>query len=165
MKQAVALLLVIVAWGLGPARAEEGVPYARDLQADAKAAQSKDGLILVVFSGAFCSYCETVLNDFLIPMSRNADYQSKLVMRKVEASSDLDMRDFNGKIVSHRQFAGDSGARMVPTVMLFDSRGKRVAKPVVGLTTVDYYGFYLDQAINQGLEKVRSTRWGGVLSP
>jgi thioredoxin-related protein len=164
MKQAVALLLAIVAWGLGPAWAEEGVPYARDLHKDARSAQNKEGLVLVVFSGAFCSYCDTVLNEFLIPMSRNADYQSKLVMRKVEASSDLDMRDFNGKIVSHRQFAGDSGARMVPTVMLFDSRGKRVAKPLVGLSTVDYYGFYLDQAINQGLEKVRSASLGGILT-
>ncbi|MEW5787002.1 MAG: thioredoxin fold domain-containing protein [Pseudomonadota bacterium] len=142
------------------------MPYARDLAKDAKTAKAKDGLVLVVFSGAFCSYCETVLNDFLIPMSRNADYQSKLVMRKVEASSDLDLRDFNGRIVSHRQFAGESGARMVPTVMLFDSKGKRIAKPVVGLTTVDYYGFYLDQAINQGLEKVRSAQLGGnILSP
>jgi hypothetical protein len=35
----------------------------------------------------------------------------------------------------------------------------------VGLTTVDYYGYYLDQAINQGLEKARATTVGAVLPP
>jgi thioredoxin-related protein len=165
MKQAVAWLLAIVAWGSGLAPADEGVPYARDLQKDAKAARDKNGVVLVMFSGAFCSYCETVLNEFLIPMSGNADYQSKLVMRKVEASSSLDMKDFQGNKISHRKFAGESGARMVPTVMVFDAQGRQLAKPLVGLTTVDYYGFYLDQAINQGLEKVRKSSWGDALSP
>jgi len=165
MKQAVAWLLAIVAWGSGLALAEEGVPYARDLQRDAQAAREKNGVILVMFSGAFCSYCETVLNEFLIPMSGNADYQSKLVMRKVETSSVLELRDFRGRKAAHRKFAGDSGVRMVPTVMIFDSDGKLLAKPVVGLTTVDYYGHYLDQAINQGLDKVRQSPFGGLMSP
>jgi thioredoxin-related protein len=155
MKQAVAWLLAIVAWGSGLAFAGEGVPYAKDLRQDAKAARDKHGVVLVVFSGDFCSFCDTVLNEFLIPMSRNADYQSKLVMRKVEASSRLDMKDFQGRTVSHRKFAGEHGARVVPTVMVFDTQGKLLAKPLVGLTTVDYYGYYLDQVINQGLEKVR----------
>jgi thioredoxin-related protein len=164
MKQAVAWLLTIVAWGSGLALAEEGVPYARDFKKDAQAARDKNGVVLVIFSGAFCSYCETVLNEFLIPMSRNADYQSKLVMRKVETSSGMDLKDFQGNRTPHRKFAGQSGVRMVPTVMVFDSDGKPLSKPVVGLTTVDYYGHYLDQAINQGLEKVRGSAWGSSLT-
>lgn len=155
MKQAFALLLAIVAWGIGTAFAEEGVPYARDFQKDAALAKEKNGVVVVMFSGAFCSYCETVLNEFLIPMSRNADYQAKVVMRKVETSSTLDLKDFHGGKMQHRRFAGDSGVRMVPTVMVFDGDGKLLAKPVVGLGTIDYYGYHLDQAIDKGLAKVR----------
>ncbi len=165
MKQAMAWLLAIVTWGSGLALGEEGVPYARDLIKDGRAARDKNGLVLVVFSGAFCSYCETVLNEFLIPMSRNADYQSKLVMRKVEISSTLELRDFRGHKVEHRKFAGDSGVRMVPTVMVFDAEGRILAKPLVGLSTVDYYGFYLDQAINQGLDKVRAATLHDFMNP
>jgi hypothetical protein len=88
-----------------------------------------------------------------------------MIIRKVETSSMLDLRDFRGKKVAHRKFAGDNGVRMVPTVMVFDGDGKLLAKPVVGLTTVDYYGHYLDQAINQGLEKVRSLPQNGFFSP
>ena len=155
MKQAFAWLLAIVTWGIGPALAESGLPYARDLQQDAKDAQDKNGVVLVAFSTSGCSYCKVVLNDFLIPMSRNAEYQSKLVMRLVETSSNLELRDFQGNKVSHRKFARDRGARFMPTVMVFDAQGKALSKPLVGLTTVDYYGHYLDQAINEGLEKVR----------
>ena len=159
MKQAFALLLAIVAWGHASAFAQEdvseGVPYARDFQKDAALAKEKKGVVVVMFSGAHCSYCETVLNEFLIPMSRNADYQAKMVVRKVETSSYLELKDFQGGKTPHRRFAGDSGVRMVPTVMVFDSAGKLLSKPVVGLGTIDYYGYYLDQAIDKGLAKVR----------
>lgn len=155
MKQMLAWLFLIVAWASGVALADEGVPYAQDLRKDAKTAQDKNGVLLVVFSGEYCRYCDIVLKEFLIPMSRNADYQSKLVMRKVEMSGAKELLDFKGNKVAHRKFARDNGARMMPTVMIFDAKGHPLAKPVVGITTVDFYGFYLDQAINEGLEKVR----------
>ena len=155
MKQVFAILLAIVACGYGQAFAEIGVPEVRDLQKDAELAKAKNGVVLVMFAGEHCSYCETVLNEFLIPMSRNADYQAKLVMRKVELSSYDEIKNFTGGKTVMRRFAGDNGVRMVPTVMLFDTHGKQLTKPMVGLTTVDYYGYYLDQAIDQSLAKVR----------
>ncbi len=155
MKQAFALLLAIVACGFGPSFAEEGVPNAQDLQKDASLAKDKKGVVVVMFSGASCSYCRTVLNEFLIPMSRNADYQAKAVMRKVDLSSYQEMDDFQGIKTPHRRFALDHNVRMVPTVMVFDSDGKLLAKPVVGLGTIDYYGYHLDQAIDTGVAKVR----------
>ena len=155
MKQAFAVLLLIVAWGFKLAFADIGVPVAQDLRKDAALAKDKNGVVLVMFSGQHCSYCETVLNEFLIPMSRNANYQAKVVMRKVELSSYREMKNFQGGKTPHRRFAGDSGVRLVPTVMVFDTQGKLLAKPVVGLGTIDYYGQHLDQAIDQGVAKVR----------
>lgn len=155
MKQVFAILLAIVAWGCGLAFAEVGVPVAQDLRKDAALARDKKGVVLVMFSGAKCSYCETVLNEFLIPMSRNAEYQSKLVMRKVDLASYKEMKDFQGDKTPHRRFAQDKGVRMVPSVMVFDTEGRLLAKPVVGLGTIDYYGEHLDRAIDIGLAKVR----------
>ena len=119
-------------------------------------------MVLLIFVGSDCSYCETALNDFLIPMSGNADYLSKVVMRRVDSSGFRDLKDFHGKTLSHRQFAGDQGARLTPTVMVFDGDGHRLGKPVVGLSIPDYYGYYLDRAIDQGVEKVRA-RLGRLL--
>jgi thioredoxin-related protein len=146
--------LAILTCCIAPARAD--VPYARDLQKDAEAARAVQGVVLLVFVGPNCSYCETALNEFLIPMSGNADYLSKVVMRRVESTGFRELKDFQGRKVSHRKFAGDHGAYLTPTVMVFDGDGRPLAKPVVGITTVDYYGLYLDQAIDQGVEAVRS---------
>lgn len=155
MKNTLVILLGILAWAFATARAEDELPYARNLQQDARQAQDKNGVVLVAFVGSNCSYCETVLNEFLGPMTRNPDYQSKLVMRRVETTSFLNVRDFSGQPASHRDFAGRNGVRMVPTVMLFDTKGRILAKPLVGLTTVDYYGMYLDEAIDTALGKIR----------
>jgi thioredoxin-related protein len=131
------------------------VPYARNLQKDGLLAQEKNGVVLVIFSGEYCGYCERVLNEFLIPMSRNPDYQNKLVMRRVDNTGMTTVKGFDGAVEDHRKFTSEQGVGMVPTVMLFDKDGKRLGKPLVGLTTVDYYGYYLDQAIDQALAKVR----------
>lgn len=157
MKQTVKQVLgwlAILSCSIALARAD--VPYAQDLQKDAEAARAVQGVVLLVFVGAHCSYCETALKEFLIPMSGNADYLTKVVMRQVESTGFRDLKDFQGRKVSHRKFAGENGARLTPTVMIFDGEGRQLAKPVVGVTTLDYYGFYLDQAIDQGVAKIRS---------
>lgn len=156
------LLGFILAWAVLPARAEQGVPMAHDLSSDARAALDKGGVVLVAFVGSDCGYCETVLNEFLIPMTLNPDYQGKLVMRRVVARAPDELKDFNGKASSHGQFAGRNGVRLVPTVMLFDDKGRLLAKPLVGLSTVDYYGYYLDQAIDTAIGKVRKLLPSGL---
>ena len=160
MKQAVARVFAIVAWACAPAFAAEGVPTAQDLSRDGALAKQMNGVVLVLFSADYCRYCETVLHDYLEPMSRLADYQGKVVMRKVEISSYDAMKDFQGNKTPQRHFAGDTGVRMVPTVAVFDGQGRMLAKPVVGLAIPDYYGQYLDDAIQLGLEKVRGKRAG-----
>ena len=40
--------------------------------------------MLVIFTRPNCPYCRTVLNEFILPLSRNADYQARLVMRRVD---------------------------------------------------------------------------------
>jgi len=157
MKQTVRQLVAwfaILTCGVTLARAQ--VPWARDLKQDAAAARAVHGVVLLIFVGTECSYCETALNDFLIPMSGNANYLAKVVMRRVDSSGFRDLKDFRGRKMSHRQFSGDQGVRLTPTVRVFDSTGREVAKPVIGITTPDYYGYYLDEAIDQGVAKVRA---------
>lgn len=148
--------LAILTCAATPALAD--VPYARDLEKDAAAARAIDGVVLLAFVGSHCSYCETVLNDFLVPMSGNADYQAKVVMRKIESSGFRHLKDFRGRATTHGDFASRHGAHFTPTILVLDARGRVLAKPVVGFTTPDYYGVFLDEAIDTGLAKVRAPR-------
>lgn len=155
MKQTLSLILWIVAWALPAAWAADGVPSSLDLRKDAAAARGINGAVLVAFVGDHCRYCERVLNEFLIPMSRNGEYRNKVVMRRIETDSHSRLRDFNGEETTQSEFAQAHGIRMTPTILVFDEKGQRLTKPLIGLTTVDYYGYYLDQTIDDALDKIR----------
>jgi thioredoxin-related protein len=156
MKQTLGLILWIVACAISAARAAEGVPASQDLSKDAAAARDIKGAVLVAFVGDQCRYCERVLKEFLIPMSRNDEYRGKVVMRRIKTGSDARMRGFNGEDTTQAEFAVANGVRMTPTVVLFDDKGQRMGKPLIGLGPVDYYGYYLDQIIDGALDKIRN---------
>lgn len=157
MTRLLAALVWIIAWCVTPALAGEGVPVARDLQQDGAEARARGAAVLVVFVGARCPYCDLALNEVLIPTSRNPDYQRKLVMRRVQTRSGQTLRDFDGKRITQGEFAKRYGVSLVPTVMLFDHHGQPLTKPMVGITTVDHYGYELDLAIEEALAKIGST--------
>ena len=89
------------------------------------------------------------------PMSRNRDYREKGEMRRLVVSDDDSIRDFDGRPATTSRVAMRHGDRPAPTVLL-DGKGRMLAKPVVGLTTVDYYGMYLHEAIDTAVAKVRA---------
>lgn len=149
------LLMAIVAWGGATAWAAEALPLARDLQQDGAEARARNAAVLVAFVSPRCPYCELALNEVLIPTSRNPEYQEKLVMRRVFTRGTQIMRDFAGRRITQRAFAGQHGVFLVPTVILFDADGTPLAKPMVGITTVDQYSFDLDQAIAQAMARLR----------
>lgn len=156
MKRLFTLLTVILAWAAASALAE-GVPDADDLAKDAALARSFKGIVMIAFVSDSCPYCKVVLNEFMIPTSRNRDYDTKLVMRQVDIQSGRKMRDFDGTPISHRRFAGRYGGYLVPTVAVFSPDGEPLGKPLVGLSTVDFYGYYFNEAIENGLASVRGT--------
>lgn len=160
MKLAALFLLGILAWtGLSPARAATpNVPYSTNLKADAELAKSRGVPLLVMFGAPHCPYCERLLNEFLLPMQRNPEYAKKVLMRRVEVGSTQSLIDFDGKPTTQGDFARLHRIGLSPTIVVFDYRGNAVADPLVGLGPVDYYGGYLDAAIDAGLVKVASRK-------
>ncbi len=153
-----ALLALILAWmapALGYAAGGGEVVLAHDLALDAKAAESNHVVLLVMFSRPNCAYCTQVLKEFLEPMQRNAEYRGKVIMRQIKAGSRARLRDFSGGMTTHGEFAQENGVGMVPAIHFFDSWGTPLAEPLVGLSTPDYYGGFLDQRIDEALAKVR----------
>ena len=160
MKLTVLFLLGILAWtGLSPARAATpNVPYSTNLKADAELAKSRGVPLLVMFGAPHCPYCERLLNEFLLPMQRNPEYAKKVLMRRVEVGSTQSLIDFNGKPTTQGAFASLHRIGLSPTIVVFDYHGHVAAEPLVGLGPVDYYGGYLDAAIDAGLTKVASIK-------
>lgn len=136
--------------------ADVNVPVVRDLQADAKLSRSGKLPILLVFSADYCPYCQILEEEFIRPMLISGDYEGKVIIRVLKLDGVDVLRDFNGDTVSAEDFATRHDVRLTPTLKFFDDRGRELAPKMVGLTTVDFYGGYLDEAIDASLAKLRA---------
>lgn len=128
---------------------------ADDLQQEARTAEEKRLPILLEFSADYCTYCELLENAFLKPMLRNRDYDSRVLIRKINLSSHRDITGFDGEAISPHQLGQHYGVFVTPTVLIVDHQGKELAERLVGINGVDFYGGYLDEAIDQALNTLR----------
>ncbi|MHB9102254.1 MAG: thioredoxin family protein [Sulfuricella sp.] len=159
IKLANGLLAIILAWFTAAgAHAQDKVeiPLVRDFTLEATNARTKNLPILVMFSRHDCVFCTQVLQEFLLPMRRNAEYESKVIMRLVDVGSSTPLRTFSGKATTHARFARENRIKLIPTIKWFDSEGRELTEPLIGLSTPDYYGGFLDQRIDEALAKMRA---------
>lgn len=131
------------------------IPEITDLRTEASLARAKRLPLLVMFSSEYCPYCTTLKNDFLKPMMFSGDYDDKILFRRLELRADADIVDFDGKKVNVWEFAERYEVRVTPTLVFIDHQGKPMAPKMVGLTTPDFFGGYLDDAITTAYDHVR----------
>jgi thioredoxin-related protein len=133
----------------------DGLPLVRDFRIEAKESRQKQAPILVLFMSNYCPYCDTVLEEFLMPMSRKPEYNSKVILRQMDINSKTKIIDFNGRTTTSIDFANKSKVWAVPTVMLFDSEGNELTN-ITGLLTIDFYLAYLNTAIEESQAKIQA---------
>jgi thioredoxin-related protein len=148
----------ILAWALAASALAQELPPARNLQMDAREAASKQLPILLFFNREDCPYCARALREFFLPMQRSGDYVGRVIFRQIEVDRPLELVGFDGSRTTHAAFAAGLKARFTPTVMVVDEKGQPLGQPIVGLLTPDFYGAYLDEAIDQGRTKMRGRR-------
>lgn len=136
-------------------RPELALQEANDLAADGAIAKERKVPILLFFNRVGCPYCERALRQFLLPMERNAANANRVMFRQVETDRTTKMVDFKGEPIRHRQFAMRYKIKLTPTIWIVDGDGNSLGDPIVGLTTPDYYGYYLDKAIDDALKKLK----------
>jgi thioredoxin-related protein len=144
-----------------PVSAKETLPQVTlkeglNLSADGVEANKKQVPVLLFFSMKHCPFCIEVEEDYLKPILRNSDYDSKVVIRKIRIDSVGDMRDFTGKVRDIEEFSDDYNVSMVPTLILVDSQGNKVASSIIGIANSHYYSFELDKAIDLSTQKIRA---------
>ena len=138
-------------------RPERALREANDLAADGATARERRIPILLFFNRVGCPYCERALGGFLLPMERDPANAARVMFRQVETDRMTKMVDFKGEPLRHRQFAARYKIKLTPTIWIVDGDGNSLADPIVGLTTPDYYGYYLDRAIDEAGKKLKGT--------
>lgn len=132
------------------------LPLVSDLEAAAKSAREQRAPLFVAFTLKRCPYCNAARRDYWAPMNGSDRWRSKVVMVELMIDGAPALKDFEGKDTTARDFARRYAVRSAPTVIVFDGDGVPVAAPLVGLASADFYGAYLEQAIEAGLAKTRA---------
>jgi len=127
-----------------------------DLTTEAKESSKKQIPILMFFSMEHCPFCMEVQEDYLKPILRNPEYDNKVIIRKMRIDSAGTIRDFKGNERDPGEFSDDYNVSMVPTLVLVDSQGNKIAPPIIGIANSHYYSAELDEAIEASTQKMRA---------
>jgi thioredoxin-related protein len=134
---------------------QNGVPLASDLRSAADHAEAACVPLLLEFATDYCEYCVLLEEEVLKPMLLNRDYDQRVLVRKLTLDGAGKLRDFDGHRVSAAALAERYRISLTPTLIFVDRRGHELAERMVGVTTLEFYGGYLDQALDAAREKLR----------
>ena len=153
--RALALLLASTALA---ANAPVDVPLGEDLRADARQSARHDRPIVLVFSARNCSYCELLESSILRPSLLGGYYDGQIIMRKLMLDSHLPIRDFDGDQRAPSAISRRYQVYVTPTVLFVDAQGRELAPRLVGINTVEMYGGYFDDAIQEARRRLAEPR-------
>jgi hypothetical protein len=80
---------------------------------------------------------------------------NKLLLREVRMGSNRPLLDFSRQSITHATFTEQRAIELVPTIQFTDGVGDILVEDIVGVTTLGFYGAYLEQAIEQSLNILR----------
>lgn len=149
-----AVLAGILSSGTGVGVARSGVPLATDLQTEGRQAEQACVPLLLKFSAEECGYCDLLEEEILNPTLLNRDYDRRVLMRKLLIDRFKTLRDFDGSPVRAAELADRYKVYVTPTLLFVDSQGRELTERMVGVTTLEFYGGYLDQALEASRSKL-----------
>lgn len=155
------ILAWILAWLLAApalaAKAAAAEPVAaQSFAADAATARARRIPILVFYTRPNCSWCEQVRREHLRPLARDPASADRVLIREVKLEAGAALTDFDGRATTHSEFGRSRGIRLSPTLDFLDERGRRLVEPIIGVRLPDFYGAFIDRAIDDSLTKLRS---------
>lgn len=136
------------------------ISFAEDLEADSRWAGEHNLAILVVVTREDCQHCALLKRDVLVPMLRSGDYDDKILIRELMTEPRHSVADFHGKRSNSGRIAARFGVKLTPTVLLLDATGKSLHPAIVGINSTDFYGHYLDEAIETALGQINKNSTG-----
>jgi thioredoxin-related protein len=114
-------------------------------------------VIAVVAEG--CPYCDLLEREFLKPMIISGDYEGKRALLRTLHMDHPEQRiDFNGKSMTALEIARHYKVFVTPTLLFLSGDGHELAERMIGINSVDYFGAYLDAAIDESLSRLRAPR-------
>lgn len=125
-----------------------GISDVEDLRTLAKQSQQHQAPILLMVSQEYCHFCDQLRAEILRPMQISGDYTERAVIAQISMDAGLEVRDWNGQIISTTRFIDRYKVWLTPTLLLLNESGEMLHEPMLGVNTVEMYGYYIDQALD-----------------
>ena len=115
--------------------------------------QSRDNSVPVVLliDQKECPYCRRVESEFLAAIFASRKYENRVIFRKISIDPGETIIDSSGKSISTRSFVTPFGPKLTPTILFLNADKEEVSEKLIGLSTPDYYGFYLEKSIDEAI--------------
>lgn len=125
------------------------LPQALNLRSDGIQAQAQGLVLILMLSRTDCPYCELLKREIIGPMIASGDYQDKVMIRELLLDSGSELIDFAGARTRAEAFARRYDETLTPTLLLLSPTGTELAAPRRGVSTLEFYAYYLDKAIDK----------------
>ena len=119
------------------------IPTAKFLQSEIAAALKIPSPLVVFVSLDNCPFCKIARNNYLIPLMN----EQSVPIVQVNFRHATSVVDWHGKTVTQDQLIRAWGVKVAPTVLFLGKDGQEVAPRLIGGSTSDFYGSYLDERI------------------
>jgi thioredoxin-related protein len=135
--------------GARESASQEGeIKLSTNLKKDGALAQELGVPMILMFSAEECPYCMVMESDYLEPLLKNRDYDSKVLIRKLHLDGFDDLVNFSGETVSASDISQEYEVWVTPTLLFLDDKGQEIQRRMVGLGVRDFVSAYIDESIN-----------------
>ncbi len=121
----------------------------------AETAKKQQKLIMLEIAASYCSYCTKIEEEGLKPMLISGDYDADVLIRKIDIDNLEQIRGFDGRPTSGSILASHFDIKVTPTLIFLNSENEEVSTRIVGVNSLDFFGSYVDEAIEHGLTVIR----------
>ncbi|MEW8029185.1 MAG: thioredoxin fold domain-containing protein [Candidatus Thiodiazotropha sp.] len=127
----------------------------RDFTEVAKKARAEKIPILLMVSQDHCPFCQQLKKEVLNPMMVSGEYDNKVVITELLIDVGENVIDFEGNDVDPGSVASDYNTWVTPTLLFLDHQGKEVHERMLGVNTIEMYGYYLDESLKYALSAIK----------
>lgn len=146
-RQQIRCLILLTTLVLSSFATAEALPVLTNLLQE-KATAGSHRFLLVLVSQPGCSYCTLIEDEILKPMQISGNYDKQLLIRNLIIHDDRSIIDAMGIPLDATGFARRYKTSLTPTLLFLDPMtGDELAPKMVGVTTIEMYGYYVDKAI------------------
>ena len=131
--------------------APASLPVPLSLQGDLATALKAGQPLVLMVSLDGCPFCKIAREHYLAPMR----VEQGLHVVQINMQHKEMVKDVKGQSRTHEQLIVELKVNVAPTLIFYGRNGAEVAERLVGLTSEDFYGAYLDQRIEAARRAVR----------